>query len=785
MFINYLKTAFRAIKRAKGSTAINIIGLSLGIACALLCFMWVQDEMSFDRFFSNGEHIYRIVEMQRQNGEPFPVAVTPAVIAPYLKETYPQVERGTRANFGFDLKIDQGENSFYLQDASFTDNDFFRIFQFTVLAGNPDGMFADPHSMVLTRHAALRYFGSLDVLGEPLKLHNHFDLTVSGIIEDIPHNSHIQTDFFAPIELLEDFGFNLQAWGSNAYYSYIQLTPGSDYQALSDEITTTLEDHDCGYEVKLSLQPLHDIYLKSNFVADVVSHHKLRFVRIVAVVAALLLLIACINFMNLATAHAFKRAKEVGMRKVIGARRNHLIIQFYLESIMLTCISLIAGLIIVEATLPIFNSFTGKALSLNIFVNPQLLLIITGCTFFTALMAGSYPALYLSHFSPASVLKSARNSSTGSALFRKILVVVQYTLAIGLICSTLFIQKQITYLQQVDLGYNTQQVAFMATGMQGMKQFDSMKEQLLAIPGVEAVTTANALPFNIYRSGYGLNWSGKEEEQKYLIHTTNVGLDYFKTLGMEFVEGRPFSAEIASDSAAFVVNEELVKLMNKEHAVGERIGYYSDMNPIIGVVKNFHFKSLHNAIEPLVIWMDGKAKENLFIRINTANTSQTIKQIKSVWSGINTEERFNSTFLDERYNRLYIDETRMAALIRVATWLAMIIASLGLLGLSSFMTQQRIKEIGIRKVLGASIQQITLLLTRDFIIWVAIAIGLAVPLSWYILTGWLSGFAYRIPLSPIVFIIAAITAILISVATVSFITIRASQTNPSNILKYE
>jgi predicted permease len=785
MFKNYLKTAFRAIKRAKGSTAINIIGLSLGIACALLCFMWVQDETSFDRFLPNGENIYRIVEMQRQNGEPFPVAVTPAVIAPYLKETYPQVEHATRVGMVYKLNVTQSENSFFKQLAAAADNEFFQVFQFPVLSGNKETMLSDPGNIVLTRSAALRYFGSLDVLGEPLKLHNHFDLTVSGIIEDIPHNSHIKADLFVPFELLRSFGFDLDHWGSNSFYSYVQLTPGSDYQAFSNTIATTLEDHDCGYEVKISLQPLHDIYLRSNYVADVVTHHKIRFVRIVAIVAALILLIACINFMNLATAHAFKRAKEVGMRKVIGARRNNLIIQFYLESIMLTLLSLGIGLIIVEAILPVFNNFTGKVLSLNIFINPHLLLIIVGCTLFTAVMAGSYPALYLSHFSPATVLKSARNSSKGSALFRKILVVVQYTLAIGLICSTLFIQRQITYLQHVNLGYDTEEVLYVPTGRQGMQQFDSMKEQLLALSGVESVSTASSLPFSIYNSGYGLSWPGKNEDDKYLVHTVSVSYDFFKTLNLEFAEGRPFSAKIASDSAAFVVNEQLVKLMNKEHGVGEEVSYYSEYMPIIGVVKDFHFKSLHNAIEPLIIFMDGNAKEDMFIRINTAQANQAIQEIESIWTSINPDSQFKSSFLNERYNRLYLDETRMAALIRVATWLAMIIASLGLLGLSSFMTQQRIKEIGIRKVLGASIQQITLLLTRDFIIWVAIAIGLAVPFSWYILTGWLSGFAYRIPLSPVVFIIAAITAILISVVTVSFITIRAAQTNPSNILKYE
>lgn len=785
MIKNYLKIALRNLLRYKIFSFINIFGLAVGLACVVLILLWIVDEISYDRFHTRAKDIYRVVEMQKQGEEPFPVAVTPAPLAPELKSRYPEVQSATHMMAGWGLKVEAEDQVFYDQPVLLTDTDFFRIFDFRILQGELESALQDPNSVLLSESTARRYFGERNPLGKVIKLHD-IEMTVTGVFTDVPSNSHLWFELVTPFEVLNELGWDLEEWGSNSYYTYILLQQGTDPQRFEEKITNLLTEKEVGYFVKLNLQPLLDIHLKSDFIADLGGHGRILYVNVFSLIALLILLIACINFMNLTTARSSLRAREVGLRKVVGAYRRHLIYQFLGESILLTLVALVLSLLLVELVLPYFNQLTAKELAVDFFQNGLLLGGLFLITLITALLAGSYPALLLSGYEPVRVLKGNLLRGKGSINFRKILVLIQFTLAIILICSTLVIYRQIVYIRNIDLGYQKDQIIYINTRFLDKDTEIMLQDEFRKNPHILGVTGSNQLPLHIGNSGYGVRWEGKPDDFKPLVHTLNVDYDFLSTFGMELKEGRDFSRSVASDSNAFLINEELARLIGRESMVGEKLAYYTpEYGTVIGVVKDFHFKNLHHKIEPLMIFLHPGGTGIIHLKLDGYNIPAAVDFIEKVWAEIVPDRRCLYTFLDQTYEGMYRSEMRMGIIFRYFSWLAIIISCLGLFGLATFMTQSRIREIGIRKVLGSSVPGLVGLLALELTRWVALANLLAWPVTFYLIGLWLRTFAYRIDLSPFYFIIAGSVALLIALLTVCLVTVRAASINPARILTYE
>jgi len=784
MFKNYLKIAFRNLLGSRGYTLINIIGLAMGISVCLLIFLWVNDELSYDHFNKDPERIYRVVEVQQQSGDPFPVAVTPAPLAPTMKEDFPEVELATTLYYLISLNMSVNDKDFFSQLGGMADEDFFKIFNYELVEGNMDDLLSEPYSIVLTESTAHRYFGDNDALGKVITVFGEYNLTITGIIKNIPHNSHLDFDYIIPFKVLSEIGYNLNEWGSNSYYSYIKLKEGTNLKQFEPKIKNYLMEHDCGYEVYLHLQPLLEIHLESDFTADIGGHGKLIYVQIFSIVALLVLIIACINFMNLSTARATKRSKEVGVRKLIGAQRKNLILQFLGESFLITIISVILALILVELALPHFRDIAKKELYLD-FGNNSLWLGLLSITLITGLLAGSYPALVLSSFKSLSIMKGIITRGKKGANFRRILVVIQFSMSIILIISSITIFKQLQYIKKKDLGFNKEQVMHLFFPLNN-NSYKALKQELKKIPDVIGVTSSSQLPTNIVTSGYGIMWEGKDEEYRPLVHTLTVDYDFFETYEMEFAHGRGFSTKMGSDSTAYIINETLMRMTGIEEPIGNKVGYYNEeLGDVIGVVGDFNFKTLYKEIEPLIITLHDKGLSNFFIKIKPENVEKTISKIESVWLDILPDSKFDYTFLDDRFAAQYRAEERMGKILNYFTVLAILIASLGLLGLAFFTAESRLKEIGIRKVLGASIPGITYLLIKDFTRWVLIANLVAWPVAYLASKKWLENFAYRTELNTWVFILSGLATLLISIITVSFQTIKVANVNPVKIIKYE
>lgn len=785
MLKNYFSIAFRNLFASRGYSLINIAGLAIGIAVCLLIFLWVRDEWNFDRFNDDPERIFRVVEVQQQSGDPFPVAVTPAPLAPAMKEDFPEVELATTVYSLLSMKISTGENEFSGQLGGMATEDFFRIFNYGLLQGDPALLLSDPYSIVLTESAARRYFGEDEPVGKVVKVQERYDLKVTGIIKDVPRNSHLQFDYLIPFQLLAEIGYDLNEWGSNSYYSYVKLRADSDPADFAPKIKNYLMDHECGYEVYLHLQPLLEIHLKSDFVADISGHGKLIYVHIFSIVAILVLIIACINFMNLSTARAAKRAKEVGVRKLIGAHRRNLIGQFLGESFLITLFAVILALILVELMFARFNQITGKELKIDFSDNVFWIGLVL-ITIITAFLAGSYPAFVLSAFKSLYIMKGVITRGKKGASFRKILVVVQFALSIILIISAITISRQLNYIRNRDLGYNKDQILSLRFPGNTGSSYKSCKEEIKKVAGVINVTSSSQLPINIVSSGYGILWEGKDEEYRPLVHILTADYDFFETFEMEFVHGRGFSPQLASDSASCIINETLLRMIGNDEPIGMKVGYYSsELDDVIGVVKNFNFKTLYREIEPLIIKLYPDGLSYLFIKVSSTGIEETIARIKMVWEEMLPTVKFAYTFLDDYFADQYRAEARMGTLINYFTGLAIFIAALGLLGLAFFTAESRLKEIGIRKVMGASIPAITCLLIKDFTRWVFLANLVAWPVSYLVAKKWLNNFAYRTDINPWFFVLSGILTLLIAIFTVIFQTVKVANLNPVKIIKYE
>jgi putative ABC transport system permease protein len=787
MLRNYIKVVLRSIRRQTGYSLINVAGLAIGMACCLLIAAWVFDELSYDRFHKNAPNLYRVEENQFYSGRVYHVTVTPYPLAPVLKEEIPEVVEATRLIYFGGQLFRHGEKAFYENLVLAVDPSFLRMFSFPMVKGDAATALSDPSSVVLTEETARKYFGDDEPLGQVISVNNALELKVTGVAKRVPLNSTIRFDMLFPYDLLKARGRTNEEFDSNSIGTYVQLGPDASLQVVNDKIRDFIKKRVEGSVTELELFPYTRIHLYQYFGYEKTSIG-IRYVYVFSIIAAFVLLIACINFMNLATARSASRAQEVGLRKVAGALKKHLLVRFYSESMIFALLSLFLALILVSLVLPWFNALTAKDISLHFWASRRVLLGIAGITVFTGLVAGSYPALFLSSFQPVRVLKGSFIAGAGNALFRRVLVVVQFALSVFLIIGTVVVYRQMNYMRTAPMGFDKDQVLTIPMrGSRASSSFEAFRNELRKDSRILGITGTTDLPSAIGSNSAGVEWKGKDPQQEVLVGMCGVDCDYVDVLKIELLEGRNFSREFESDrTQAFLVNEEVRKLMGKPAVAGEEFNFVGRKGRIIGVMKNYHFESFHSKIEPLAIYLQEGDRFNIaLIRVSPADIPGAVSFIQNSWDRVFSGFPFEFRFLDEQINEMYRTEEKASRLLRTFAILAIFIACLGLFGLASFMAERRTREIGIRKVLGASVPQITLLLCREFFLLVLLANVLIWPVAYWVLDNWLKNYAYRIQLGPLVFLFALGTALIITIMTVSFQALRAAVADPASALKYE
>jgi len=785
MFKNYLKITWRNLVRQKANSFINITGLAIGMTCSMLILMWVQHELSYDAFHENADDIYRVVENQYYaGGQVFPVAVTPSPLAPALKTQFPEIIRSTRFNFN-SLTIKK-DDKIFTEGVAFADPDILEIFTMPFVKGNAATALSEPHSIVLTEEAAAKYFGANEPMGQILRINDRDDFLVTGVIKNIPDNAHLKYDLLAPFIYLQELGSSMESWRSNWCYTYVLLQKNMPPQAVDKKIIDLIKRNHAKSTTEIYLQPLTEIHLYSSgkYAADIGGHGDIQYVRMFSVIALFVLLIACINFMNLATARSEKRAKEVGLRKVVGAQRHQLINQFFSEAIILSLLAFIAALALTETLLPIFNDLSGKTLSLGR-LESSLILGFFAIALLCGITSGSYPAFYLSSFTPIKTLKSHRSASAGGSLFRKMLVVFQFALSVIMIIGTLVVSQQMNYIRNKNLGLEKENLGYFWMAGEVRGKHEVAKQELLKNPNIVSISCMSQLPTYVASSSSGWRWEGKDPADEVLMHFLSVDEDYVKTFKMEMAAGRFFSRAFSADSQAVVINETALATMGLQAPIGKQLALGADEFTIIGVVKDFHFKPIQTKIEPLVMMMEPEQYFAMMMRMRPENITATVEFIERTHKQFNADTPFYFNFLDQDYDNLYRTEQRVGKLSSYAALIAILIASLGLYGLASYMAEQRTKEIGIRKVLGASVPALFLLLSKNFVMLAGIANLIAWPVAYFVMSGWLQNYAYRISLHAAIFFAAAVLAMVIVLVTVSYQAIKAALANPVEALRYE
>jgi len=792
MFKNYLKIAFRNIKRHKIYSIINVAGLSIGMSCCILALLWVQDELSFDRFFKNSDNIFRIIAEEQTSNQVIHNPRSPNALITPLKNDYPEIINATRYSTGYSgWWLNYEGNYFDTEIISYSDPNIFELFSFPFLKGDPKTVIENPNSIVMTEEIALKYFGEDEPIGKIIHSSGGDDFKVTGVLKNIPDNSHIKFDVMLRTDITD---FELHSWEQSYLYTYIQLRENASVEEVNRKIGGIVKLHHPESSVnRLYLQPLKKIHLFSSHMHNnrlFSGRGNITYVYVFSLIALGILCIACINFMNLTTARASVRAKEIGMRKVTGARRRDIVYQFLGESILFSVIALIFALILAFLFLPVFNNYSNKQLTMDFPGSIPLLFRLIGITLFTGIIAGSYPAFYLSRFNPVHVLKKSFLNRVNNRLsLRKILVVTQFIFTIILLIGTTVIYNQLSFIKNRPLGFDKDHLIFFPKRGYYQTNFEAAKNELLQNPNILSVSSG-VPPVGITPGTKEAEWEGKNPEDMVTLHPETVDYDYLKTYNMQMAEGRFFSKEFMSDTSHFILNETAVKAMGIESPVGKWLSFTDPRNSelrrgiIIGVIKDFHHNSLFNDIEPLVLVY----RDHCFflnVRIHPENVSQTIDFLKSKWEKFVPGFAFGVDFLDEEIDNFYKTEVKINSVVKYFTFLAILISCLGLFGLASFIAERRTKEIGVRKVLGASIPGMIILLSKEFTKWVLIANIFAWPISYFAMTRWLQSFAYRINLGLGIFILSALLSLGIALVTVSYQAMRAATANPVEALRFE
>jgi putative ABC transport system permease protein len=789
MIKNYFKIALRNIKRYYAYSILNISGMAIGLASAILILLWVQDEWNYDRQFENADDLYRIIQNEYPSGgEGSMLAPTPAALTRMLKEQYPEIIRSSRYEPHFELRIKKGDEILQEKSVAAVDKDFFKMFSIEFVQGDINSALNDPHNVVLTKEMAHKYFGDEDPLGKTLPISLGYMITVTGVVKSLPHNSHIMFDFIVPIEVLAQSGVPINDW-QFLCYNYIELKKGTDSKIVNDKILDFIKKNKKGSNSEIFLQNIKKIHLFSSrkYTFDIGGHGDITYVRIMSLIAVFILLIACINFMNLSTAQSARRAKEIGVRKVAGANKRKIIVQFLGESLLIVFVAHVIAMIFVELLLPSFNNFNGKLVAVN-YQSAGLYIGLISIILFCGLLAGSYPALYLSSLRPMDIMKGNITRNPGNKQFRRVLVIFQFSLSVMLVICTLIVVSQLSFMQKKNLGFNKDNIGyFQFPTAPWDPKLKTLKKELSDNPDILNVTRVfynYANPLNIEGPSGGFNWAGKKAGDDVLFYNISADEDYAKTFQLELKEGRYFSTEFSTDNTAIVINEQAEKILGFKNPIGEILttAQGSKLN-IIGIMKDFHFKSLHAKIEPLLMQLG--ESNNFFVKMKPENITSTVESIKKTYNSFKPEIPLDFHFLDDDFDKLYRSEQRISKIFGYFSFLAIIISCLGLIGLSSFMTEWRTKEIGIRKINGAKSTEIFSLMSNEYIIWVMISIIIACPVAWYAMHKWLQNFAYRINISWWVFALAGVLALLIALLTVSIQSYKAANKNPVEALRYE
>ena len=807
MFKNYLKIAARNFLKYKAYSFINIAGLAIGIACCILILLYVQDELSYDRYHQNAEQIYRVVVDENDEGRVRRRASSFIPMAPALAASFPEISRAVRV-FPRSVTVALGREKIFQEDRFFlVDSTFFEVFSFNFLQGNAPNALTEPAGLIITAATAKKYFGAENAVGKILTIDNRNDFKIVAVVENIPANSHFEFDFLTAlrnVDLIVGRGLlrdTHQTWHWPPVYTYIVLPPNYAAATFESRVTESLRQlmpKRVAAQRSFTLQKLTDIHLRSDREEEIAPTGNIAYVYIFSAIAAFILLIACINFMNLATARAAGRAREVGLRKVIGAQRLQLIKQFLGESLFYTVLALLLALALVELLMPSFNTFVGKQIVAHYFSNWNFALGLLGLTFLVALLAGIYPAFFLARFRPVQAFQSKSLAVIGGRAplrLRAILVVAQFAISITLIVVTAAVQAQLQFIQKQRLGFNKNHIVVLPIRDEAVQSnFAAIKNSLLAQTGVAQATAISNFPWENGYYDFRLNAEGLPPETQVNMPTLLVDYDFIHTFGMELVAGRDFSREHATDAKeAFILNEAAAHKLGWSEAIGKRIKM-SDVaagrpfeGRVIGVVKNFHLRSLHHEIEPLVMLIAPATfyLDNLAIRIDAQNIPLTLTRLEQKWHEVAPLRPFEYFFLDEAFGKLYRKEQKLAEIFQYFSALAIFVGCLGVFGLASFVAQQKTKEIGIRKVLGASVAGLVGLMSKDFVKLVLAANFLAWPVAYFAMNRWLQDFAYRINLSVEIFFFSGLLALGIALLTVSFQAIKAALTNPVEVLRYE
>ncbi|MGG7663004.1 ABC transporter permease [Dyadobacter sp. BHUBP1] len=805
MISSYLKIALRSLWNKKAFASINIFGLAIGLATCMLILLFVQHELSYDRFNRNADRIFRVTLHGRIGGNDINIAGASAPAGPALLRDYPGVEAYTRLSNHGTFLVKNGERRFLEERVIFTDSNFFNFFSIPLLKGDANSVLKEPKTVVLTQSMALKYFGNQDPIGKSLDMGNSGAFRVTGVCEDVPSNSHFHYNFFGSMKSVT-LG---DKWLSSGAHTYILLRNGYPVEKLSAQMPQMVRKY-IGPEIQeflgmsydeylrkgdkfgFGLQPLTDIHLTSNLENELEGNSNIKYIYIFTAIAAFILLIACINFMNLSTAGSAGRAKEVGVRKVMGSVRQQLMAQFLIESVLVTFFALLLALLLVVLLLPGFNDLAGKQFDLQSILNARMIgYALAGCLI-VGLLAGSYPAFFLSTFRPVAVLKGSIQAGVKSGWLRNTLVTIQFVVSIVMIIGTMVVYQQLRFIQNKNLGFDKEQVLILHdTYLLGDKA-KTFKEQLRGLSAVSSVTLAGYLPAGNSNNGTDgfLPENGDNNITPYRFTTYQVDEDYLKTLGIGLVAGRNFSKAFGGDSASVLINEAAVKQFGWKDPIGKRIRTIGNGTPeskrfytVVGVTKDFHFRSMHERIAPLVMFYGGDQYQ-IAVKIKTNDIPGVLKTLEKTWKAT-TDNPFGYSFLNERFNNMYESEQRVGRLFGIFAALAVVIACLGLFGLAAFTTIQRTKEIGVRKVLGASVWSIVSLLSKDFVKLVGVAIVIASPLAWYGMSQWLSDFAYKVSIEWWVFLVAGVLAVSVALLTVSFQSIKAALVNPVKSLRSE
>jgi putative ABC transport system permease protein len=818
MLKNYLKIALRNIGRHKGYSFINIAGLAIGMAVCILIVMFVRDELSYDTYHEHKDRIYRIERRWFAADGSVRGAlcsVAPSFV-PLLEEEFPEMEHVVRLLGSGDTLLTFGENNFVEERLYFAEQDIFEVFTIPMIKGNPETALKNPNSIVLSKSMVRKYFGDEDPMGKVMKVGSSGeDYQVTGVMKDVPENSHLHFDFLASFITLKgrytyykdesDYFFGSTNFSDNVTYTYLRLARDADSRQVAGRLPGFIDRHLPTYESEsgdifypsrwnnLMLRKVTDIHLRSHTSNELEPNSDIRYVTLFTLIAVFILIIACINFMNLSTARAVKRAREVGLRKVVGANRRLLTTQFLGESLLIALLAMALALVLVAILLPYFSAFSGHELRFGLLMNSVGILILVTVFLITGLAAGLYPAVYLSAYKPATILRGELTRGLRGAIMRKVMVVFQFAISAALIISVAVVFKQMRFLQNANLGFQRENIVLVPSDPVVLPNWREIKNELLKNPRILAATLSKRAPSGrlLDDPGFLIEINGEMVDSPFSMPHNRVEHDFFKTYGMKIVAGRDFSVDYPTDeNEAFILNETAVRrlgLKSPEEAVGLPIETRApDLSGrVIGVVADFNYESLHHEIVPMITYIRLNQTNTMSLRIAAGDIRETIAYVQEVWGRFHPGYPVSYTFLDDRLNALYRNEERMMEMFGYFSLLAIFIACLGLFGLASFTTEQRTKEIGVRKVLGATVSKIIILLSKEFGKWVLVANIIAWPVAYFAMNKWLDNFAYRVNLGWTVFVLTAVLTSLIALLTVGYQSLKAAVANPADSLRYE